>query len=118
MRASEQLGKEGKTRRLEVYPPMFISNEVKRQINSILPSHYKARFRAYFDRYGCIRCKRKLVEYSGNGFCIHCLGLISDRLEVIDAKLGFAGKRRPVTSTKKFLSRREAARDLLADFRE
>lgn len=113
MRISERSG----GRRLEVFPVWFLTEDVKRQVDRVLPSNYRRRFRFYFDRYGCVRCNRKNVRYGGNGFCLPCLGLVGDRLGRIDEKL--RGTREPEESgpTQAFLRRRRAARELLADFR-
>ena len=113
MRVSEQRG----GRRLEIVPPWFLSRELLKQVEALLPSHYQRRFRIYFDKYGCIRCRRKRVLYGGNGLCLPCIGLVSDRMDRIDAKLRNAGLLDPKGPAKAFLRRRQSARDLLADFR-
>src|SRR5271157_1480133 len=113
MRVTERRG----GRRLEILPPWFLSREQLRQVEALLPSHYYKRFRVYFDRYGCIRCNRKRVLYGGNGLCLHCIGLVSDRMERVDAKLNSSGLFDPKGPTKAFLRRRQTARELLADFR-
>jgi hypothetical protein len=114
MRITERRG----GRRIEVVPPWFLSREQIRQVAALLPPHYHKRFRAYFDKYGCIRRKRTRVLYGGNGLCLHCIGLVGDRMDRIDAKLRKNGPPDPKGPTKAFLRRRQTARDLLADFRE
>jgi hypothetical protein len=104
-------------RRLKLFPPWFLSRAVIRQVEALLPSHYHKRFRFYFDRYGCIRCNRKRVLYGANGLCLACVGLVSDRLERVDAKLKNLRGPDPIGPTKAFLRRRQDARELLADFR-
>jgi hypothetical protein len=91
--------------------------DTRKQIDALLPYHYHRRFRHYFDRYGCVRCDRKKVEYGCSGLCLKCLGLVSDRLKRGDQKIEAqyrAARARPVN----FLKRRDAARELLADFRQ
>jgi hypothetical protein len=113
LRISERSG----GRRLEVFPIWFLTEDIKRQIDRILPSFYRRRFRIYFERYGCVRCNRKKVMYGGNGVCRDCLYLLGDRLKRIDAKLKGTGEPEESKPTQAFLRRRRAARELLADFR-
>jgi hypothetical protein len=114
MRISERSG----GRRLTVFPTWFLTKDLKRRVDSVLPYHYRKRFRVYFDRYGCVRCNRKKALYGGNGLCMNCLGLVSDRLKLIDRKLQRHEKREKPVPMGAFLRRRRAARELLADFRE
>ena len=99
------------------FPPWFLTKELVRKINQLLPYYYHMRFRLYFDRYGCIRCGRKNVVYRCGGLCVPCNGLINDRLKRTD----IAMKRRHGTSTnipsKAFLKRLTSAREILADIR-
>ena len=113
MRVSEFKG----GRRLEIVPPWFLSRDLLKQVDALLPSLYHKRFRIYFDKYGCIRCRRKRVLYGANGLCLPCIGLVSDRMDRIDAKLRGAGLLDPKGPTKAFLRRRQTAREMLADFR-
>ena len=114
MRVSER----GGGRRLEIFPPWFLSREVIKEVAALLPSYYHKRFRVYFDRYGCLRCNRKRVLYGGNGLCLTCIGLVGDRLKRLDQKLKDQCGPDPDGPTKAFLRRRQSARELLADFRE
>lgn len=114
MRISERSG----GRRLEVFPVWFLTEDIKRQIDRVLPSYYRRRFRFYFDRYGCVRCNRKNVLYGGNGLCLPCLGLVGDRLKRIDGRLRQTQEQPEGRPTQAFLRRRRAARELLADFRK
>jgi hypothetical protein len=114
MRVSERRG----GRRLTVIPPWFLSSSLKRQVDAILPSYYHRRFRMYFERYGCVRCSRKNAIYAGTGLCERCLGLISDRLERVDAKLKMTLRSDREAGNQSFLHRRRTARELLADFRD
>ena len=113
MRVSERSG----GRRLILIPPWFLSGSVKREVEALLPGYYHKRFRLYFDRYGCVRCSRKRVLYAGSGLCVHCIGLIGDRLKRLDAKLKGVAASDPRAGNQAFLRRRRTARELLADFR-
>ena len=113
MRVSERSG----GRRLHIFPPWFVTKEIRRQVEAIMPNRYYHRLRAYFDKYGCIRCSGKSKMYAGSGLCTDCLGLISDRLERIDKKLN-KDHADPLAPSKAFLRRRETARRLLSDFRK
>lgn len=106
-----------KERAQTFFPPWFLSKDVIRKIDALVPYYYHMRFRFYFDRYGCVRCGRGDVEYCAGGLCTACNGLINDRLKRTDRVL----KRRygsdqeiPCAS---FLKRLNTARELLADLR-
>ena len=114
MRVNERTG----GRRLEVFPPWFVSREVRRQVEALVPNHYHRRMRLYFDQYGCVRCSKKLVIYAGCGLCKGCIELIGDRLKRIDKKLVLQRGSDPRAPLQCLLRRREAARRLLADFRK
>jgi hypothetical protein len=114
MRISERSG----GRRLTVFPTWFLTKALKRKVDSVLPYHYRKRFRVYFNRYGCVRCNRKKALYGGNGLCMHCLGLVSDRLKLIDRKLQKREKRENPIKLGALLRRSQVARELLADFRQ
>ena len=113
MRISER----SKGRRLVIFPPWFMSRSVIRQVEVLLPSYYHRRLRHYYDRYGCIRCNSKKGLYGGNGLCLHCIGLVGDRLKRLDEKLLKSTQDDSLEPSKVFLRRRESARELLADFR-
>jgi|SRR5271157_1281857 len=101
-------------RRLLLFPPWFLTMEVRAQIEALLPYDYHKRFRFYFDRYGCVRCEQKKAVYGCSGLCLHCLGLISDRLKRGD-KIIERHFRRVRVPAEHFLKRRETAIALLAD---
>jgi hypothetical protein len=90
---------------------------VFKQFQRLLPALYHQRFRLYFDRYGCIHCKRRQVLYSCSGLCISCLPLVDGRLRQVDKDMKklYGGKK--CAPAKRFPSGRESARQLLADLR-
>jgi hypothetical protein len=102
--------------RARIFPPWFLSRAVLREIELLVPAEYHRRFRAYFDRHGCVRCERREVPYGCNGLCLACVGLVSDRLKRIDKKMEKRQLDREVED-RGLLRRRELARELLADFR-
>ena len=65
-----------------LFPPWFVPMEVFKQFQRMLPAYYHQRFRLYFDRFGCICCKRKRVLYCCSGLCISCSSLINERLRL------------------------------------
>jgi hypothetical protein len=103
--------------KLRFFPPWFVPMNVFRQIQAMLPRYYHDRLRLYFDRHGCMRCKRKDRLYFGSGFCRVCLPLVTDRLKQIDKEMKkiYAGER--AEPAQRFLSGRAKARALLADLR-
>jgi hypothetical protein len=114
VRVSERSG----GRRIVIVPPWFLSQSVRRQVEALIPNHYFRRMSVYFEKYGCIRCKRKFVVYCGCGLCEGCMGLVGDRLKRIDRKLESERGPDPRAPLKSLLLRRETARRLLADFRK
>jgi hypothetical protein len=104
-------------RNLKIFLPWFLNKELLRTIEGLLPYYYHARFRIYFNRFGCMRCSKKTVMYGCNGLCLKCLGLISDRLKRSDQAM----KRRygvdSASAPNALLKRLISARGLLADFR-
>ena len=104
--------------RCGVFPPWFLTKEIVRKIDELLPYYYHMRFRFYFDRYGCIRCGRTDVVYCCAGLCLPCQGLINDRLKRTDKVM----KRRYGLTydlpTNAFLKRWTSARTLLGDIRK
>lgn len=97
--------------------PWFLTKEIVKKIEDLLPYYYHVRFRLYFDRYGCVRCARKNVIYRCNGLCEPCVGMITNRLKWADRQMKRRYARQPGPPSKAFLKRLTSARDLLADFR-
>lgn len=114
MRVSER----SRGRRLEIFPPWFLSRHVRKQVEALVPSYYHRRMRIYFEKHGCIRCNRNLAAYAGCGLCKRCIDLIGDRLKRIDQELASQPQPDPRAPLKSLLHRRETARRLLADFRK
>ena len=106
-----------KERTLPFFPPWFLSRDVVRKIDALVPYYYHMRFRFYFDRYGCVRCGRSDVEYCCGGLCIACNGLINDRLKRTDRALKRRYGSDQETPCASFLKRLSSARELLADLR-
>ena len=100
-----------------IFPPWFVPMNVFRQLQAMLPRYYRERLRLYFDRYGCIRCKRKDRLYRGSGLCDFCLPLIEDRLKQVDKQMKKQHAERPRAPADRFLRGRAKARALLADLR-
>jgi hypothetical protein len=102
----------------EVLPSWFLSRTVLTEIQKLVPTDYHRRFRAYFNRYGCIRCEKTDVLYGCNGLCLPCVGLVSDRLKRLRQKEQEHHASVQEIPQRDLSSRREQARELLADFRE
>lgn len=52
--------------------PWFLSFEIARAVQRLIPRKYSRRMRWFFDDFGCIRCGEKKTGYGGNGFCVNC----------------------------------------------
>jgi hypothetical protein len=100
-----------------LFPPWFVPRGVFRKIEQLLPSIYHQRFALYFRKHGCVRCKKQNYLYGANGLCLHCLGLINDRLKQIDRQMKRKeqGKKRQTAS--RFAHSVAAARALLRDMK-
>jgi hypothetical protein len=101
---------------LPAYLPGFVSQDVYLKIYKLVPKIYFQRFSTYFKRYGCLRCSRKRTLYGANGLCLHCLGLVSDRLKACDRALAqqYEAKKDSGRS-ERFLHRVNSAKHLLSD---
>jgi hypothetical protein len=109
--------KKTRLKRLFVFPPWFLTKELNRKIEAMLPYYYHRRLRFYFDRYGCVRCAKKAVIYCGSGLCVPCMGLINERLKRTDKQLKRRYGMNPELPSSKFLKRLTSARELLKDLR-
>ena len=100
-----------------LFPPWFVPMEVYRQIQAMLPRFYHDRLRLYFDRYGCLSCRRKDRLYCGSGLCMTCLPLVEGRLKQVDNLMKKKYLEEPSVPAERFLKGRANARLLLNDLR-
>lgn len=103
--------------KLAFFPPWFLTEKLVLKIDALLPYYYHKRLRFYFDQHGCIRCRRKDVDYCAGGLCKPCNGLISDRLKRTDRTMKQRYDTDAQAPCESFLRKRNSARALLADFR-
>jgi hypothetical protein len=96
-------------------PPFFLTAELRKSIDRLLPTEHHKRLRMYFDTYGCIRCLRNDRIYSGNALCVHCLKSIAKRLIKVDFALRAMFPDPPEPLEAAYLRPYRAARELLAD---
>lgn len=101
----------------ELFPPWFVPMDVYRRIQAMLPRFYHDRLRLYFDRYGCLRCRRKDRLYCGSGLCMACLPLIEGRLKQVDKLMKKKRVEKSSAPAERFLKGRANARLLLGDLR-
>jgi hypothetical protein len=95
--------------------PFFLTNQVRRNIERVLPPGYHRRMSLYFECYGCIGCKRKDVLYVCNGLCRPCLKRITKRLQKIDRKLESESHTFKDDRDEAYLLRFRSAREMLSD---
>lgn len=95
--------------------PFFLTNQLRRNIERLLPPSYHRRMSLYFDNYGCIGCKRKDVIYVCNGLCRLCLKGIYKRLYKIDRRLERESQMFKDDPDKAYLLRFRSAREMLSD---
>ena len=95
--------------------PWFVSKDAIYQLRRILPPAYHRRFSTYFERYGCIRCRRKDRVYGASGLCLPCHGLIDDRLKRCDEILKGTLRQPPDDGREEYLRRVSSARKLSVD---
>jgi hypothetical protein len=60
--------------------PWFLNRGAANAIMRLIPQTCLSRMRWYFEDYGCISCKKKKVEYHGNGLCMNCHATVRRRL--------------------------------------
>lgn len=95
--------------------PFFLTKQLRRNIERLLPPSYHRRMSLYFESYGCIACKRKDVLYVCNGLCRPCLKRISKRLQKIDGKLERESHTFKDGRDEAYLLRFRSAREMLSD---
>jgi len=95
--------------------PWFLPRRDQSKLIGVLRPNHRERMFAYFKRYGCIRCSRKRVFYSGNGLCENCNQLIYRRLTVCDKQVRKAEAQLSGATPDRFLARMASARKLLSD---
>lgn len=105
------------SREEEISFPIFLTRAMRKKVNKLLPRYYHLRLRVYFDRYGCISCKKKCKQYGSNGFCRSCHMIIGDRLRCADARLQRQFGKPDYFAARTFLKRLESAKRLLADLK-
>jgi hypothetical protein len=102
---------------LQSVPPLFLTKQLRKNIERLLPIGHHQRLRQYFDTYGCLHCSRRAVVYGANGFCRLCISMLGKRIRKIDKELQ---ARKPVPPPKLeeiYLRSYNRARQLLADLR-
>lgn len=99
----------------KLLPPMFLTKNLRKSIDRILPVEHYRRLRAYFDKYGCLRCARSSVIYGANGFCNSCIGYLEKRMRKIDKELHVKYPDLRPKLEEEYLRPYNSARDLLSD---
>jgi hypothetical protein len=97
--------------------PWFLDNVTRHSLRKLMPRRYFFRLRIYFEKYGCMSCHRKKVEYHSYGTCKYCNTRIAERLKAIDLKLKRQFHEQDDQAAKIFLKRLESAKSLLGDLR-
>jgi hypothetical protein len=101
--------------KVQLLSPFFLTNQLRRSIERLLPPSYHRRLSLYFECYGCIGCKRKDVLYVCNGLCRPCLKRISKRLQKIDRKFEKESHTFKDDRDEAYLLRFRSAREMLSD---
>jgi hypothetical protein len=96
-------------------PPFFLTRQLRRSIERLLPAEHHQRLRLYFATYGCLRCQHNDVIYGGNGFCCLCLRAIAKRLKKVDKELRAKFSDPTPNLEEAYLLPYNSARQLLAD---
>lgn len=99
----------------KLLPPMFLTRSLRKSIDRILPVEHYRRLRAYFDKYGCLRCARSSVIYGANGFCNSCIRHLEKRMRKIDKELQAKYPDPRPKLEEEYLRPYNSARELLSD---
>jgi len=104
------------TREAALFHPWFLPRPAWRTIIEVVPREYLMKMRDYFDRYGCISCKRRDRIYGANGMCKPCFAEVGRRLRRC-LKRRFGGKRELAgdAAIPELLNSESMARKLLRD---
>ncbi len=73
-----------------LFEPHFRSSRVSHEIRRHQTVSEQRRWPAYFDRWGCLACRRTKAVHAGNGYCERCRLRISQRLKAIERELSKA----------------------------
>lgn len=65
------------------FEPFFRDRQVAYELRRLLTVPERYKWSAYFERWGCLRCRNKSRRYDNTGMCSHCAGTIRYRLKVI-----------------------------------
>jgi hypothetical protein len=98
-----------------ILAPVFLTRQLRKTIERLLPAGHHQRLRLYFDTYGCLRCSCNDLIYGGNGFCRLCLRMLERRLEKIDTELRKRLSEPSPDLEEAYLRPYRSARKLLAD---
>jgi hypothetical protein len=101
----------------QTMPPLFVSRELRRTIERMLPTRHHERLRKYFDTYGCLHCLQKNLVYGATGFCENCFSKIGRRLKKVDSMLraSYPVSTQEPSAREIYLRPYHSARELLAD---
>ena len=103
------------TKRMDSVPPLFLSVQLRKNIERLLPGGYHQRMRRYFDTHGCLHCSHNDVGYGANGFCIRCVRMIGKRMRKVDKELEANGSEPAPNLQEIYLRPYDSARQMLAD---
>lgn len=99
-----------------IFHPWFLPRAAYRTIVQAVPREYLLKMRDYFDRYGCMRCKRSNISYGSNGMCSTCVSNVSRKLKrCVKRRLGAPNQPLKEPHLQHYLASAKTAREILSD---
>lgn len=66
-----------------IFEPFFRSRQVSYELQRLLTVPERKKWGAYYDAWGCLRCRTKMKTHAGTGFCGTCKTMLFHRLNLI-----------------------------------
>ena len=96
--------------------PWFLSLETAKAVLRLIPRKYFSRMRWFFEDFGCLRCRRKKLEYGGNCLCAPCRhAVMRCMIRSVKRRSKTSKGAKPPVPKRGYLDRAEAAEKLLGD---
>jgi hypothetical protein len=99
-----------------IFQPWFVPRATFQTIAGLLPREWALRMHDYYDRFGCMYCRRRTYPYGSNGMCKKCVCIVSHRIhDCWDRRLKAFNKQAERSDVRRIVSNVRTARDLLQD---
>lgn len=99
-----------------ILQPWFVPRSTFLTIARLVPREYHLRMRDFFNRYGCMRCRRRTRPYCSNAMCSQCHSEVGRRLRRCwNRRLKKLNEQARKHEIKNIVANAKTAHDLLRD---